>query len=56
MIEHQRTLSGWQIIGHVRSGYINEQLTSEQRRSYYPSQVSAGLTYPLFGKQQEEKK
>jgi outer membrane protein TolC len=53
-LEHQRVVSGWRIIGHVRGGYVDEQLTSEQRRVYYPSQASAGLTYPLFGKWQDE--
>jgi len=55
-LEHERAISGWQIIGQLRGGYINElQTESNERREYYPSQVTAGLTYPLFGKLTKEK-
>lgn len=54
-LEHERTKVGWRVVGQLRGGYVDEQLTNDQRREYYPSQISAGLTYPLFDKRQEEK-
>lgn len=55
MLEYERTKAGWKVIGSLRGGFVDEQLTNDERRRYYPSQVSAGLTYPLLGKRQEEK-
>ncbi len=55
ILEYERLKSGWKIVGHVRGGYMDEQLTNDDRRQYYPSQLSAGLSYPLLGKRQEEK-
>ncbi|TKB26884.1 TolC family protein [Desulfopila sp. IMCC35006] len=53
-LEHEREIAGWKIIGSARSGYTNEQLTTDTRKEYYPTQISAGLTHPLFGKFKDE--
>lgn len=55
MLEHEKVKAGWKIIGGLRGGYVDEQLDNNERREYYPSQVTAGLTYPLLGKRKEEK-
>ncbi len=54
-LEHEKGISGLQIIGFARTGYTNEELTNGDRREYYPTQVSAGITYPLFGKLTEQR-
>jgi outer membrane protein TolC len=54
-LAHEQEIAGWKIIGSARGGYTNEQLTSNERKEYYPTQVTAGLTYPLFGKLKKEK-
>ena len=54
-LEHEKGISGLKIIGYARTGYTNEELTNGSRREYYPSQVSAGITYPLFGRLTEQR-
>jgi hypothetical protein len=53
-LDHEQEITGWKIIGSARGGYTNEELTSNERKEYYPAQITAGLTYPLFGKYKDE--
>ncbi|MGL1931299.1 MAG: TolC family protein [Desulfotalea sp.] len=53
-LAHQQDVSGWKIVGSAGGGYTNEELTSGDRSEYYPTRLSAGLSYPLFGKYMDE--
>ncbi|WP_136799014.1 hypothetical protein [Desulfosediminicola ganghwensis] len=53
-LNHEQKVIGWKIVGSARGGYTNEQLSSNKRKEYYPAQITAGLTYPLFGKYKDE--
>lgn len=54
-LDHEQEITGWKIVGSATGGYTNEELTSNERKEYYPAQITAGLTYPLFGKYKDEK-